>query len=225
MADDPETPADDPKETPKVEEPPTPEPPKDDFDKARAMATIQKQRDEEKRLKAELAEARKAKAELDAIKEKDLSEQEKLAKQAQEALAKAEAADSKLRRANLIAALADPSIGIVNARAAAKLIEGVEYDENGEPTNLGKAEEEGSLLAKFLADNEYLRGKAVKPTPPDLDGGAGGDKTPPALTADELEMAKASGMSPEEYAIFKKGGSLADLQEAGLKLEEPAPQT
>jgi hypothetical protein len=229
VADDPkpETPVEEPKaeETPK-EEPKAetkPEQPKGadgkPFDPERAQRALEAAREAERKAKAEAKELREAKAELDKIKEKDLSEQEKLAKQAKEALEKAEAADAKLRRANLIAALTTPELGIVNARAAAKLIEGVEYDDEGEPTNLGKPDEEDSLLAKFLSENEFLRGKAAKPKAPTLDGGEGGSEKPPELTAEELEVARLSGMSPEEYAIYRKGGSLEDLKQAGLKVE------
>lgn len=186
------------------------------FDPERAQRAIEKAREAEKKAKAEAKELREAKAELDKLKEKDLSEQEKLSKRAEEAEKKAGDADAKLRRANLIAALSDPSLGIVNARAAAKLIEGIEYDDEGEPTNLGSLDAEDSLVAKFLGENDYLRGKATKPKPPSTDGHEGDDKKPPELTAEELEVAKQSGMTPEEYAAFKGGGSLADLKERGL---------
>lgn len=223
----PETPAVESTPEPKPEEPktePKAEEPKGKdgtpFDPDRAQRAIDSAREAEKKAKAEAKENREAKAELEKIKEKDLSEQEKLAKQAKEALEKAEAADAKLRRANLIAALTNPKFGIVNARAAAKLIEGVEYDDEGEPTNLGSLDEEASLLAKFLRENEYLRGKPAKPDAPNLNGAERGGEKPPELTVDELEVAKSVGMSPEEYAIYKKGGSMADLEEAGLKVEK-----
>jgi len=215
----PKEPEKEPEATPEAK----PEPPKGadgtTFDPERAQRALEAAREAEKKAKAEAKENREAKAELDKLKERDLSEQEKLAKQAKEALEKAEAADGKLRKANLIAALTNPEFGIVNARAAAKLIEGVEYDDEGEPTNLGKPDDEESLVAKFLAENEFLRGKAAKPKAPSLDGGEGGNEKPPELTADELEMARLSGMSPEEYAVYRKGGSLDDLKQAGLKVE------
>ena len=217
---DPETTPD-----PTVEEPKTPDPVVvatdpdggDTYDKDRAMRTIQAQRDAEKALKAENKSLKEKADRLDALEAEKLSEQEKAAKRADEAERKAAAADAKLQRANLIAALADPDLGIVNARAAAKLIEGVEYDENGEPTNLGAVDEKDSLIATFLSQNEFLRGKPSKPAAPSLDGGSSQETPTPNLTANELAAAEKYGMTPEEYAVFKNGGSLADLQAAGLK--------
>jgi hypothetical protein len=189
---------------------------KEQWSEERAKATILKQRESETALKAKLKDAEAKAKKLDELEAAQLSEQEKLAKQAEEAIAKAADADSKLQRANLIAALANPELGIVNARAAAKLIEGVEYDDNGEPTNLGAPGEDDSLVAKFLIENDYLRGKPGKPKPPSTDAREGGDDTPPDLNAEELAAAKAADMTPEEYAAYKDGGSLADLKERGL---------
>ncbi len=59
----------------------------DEFDKERAMATILKQRESERKLKADLAEARKAEAELAAIKQAE----EDAKKSAEEKLAESEA--------------------------------------------------------------------------------------------------------------------------------------
>lgn len=191
----------------------------DTFDKDRAMATIQRQRDEEKRLKAELKAAKEKADRLDALEAEKLSEQEKAAKRAEEAERKAATADAKLQRANLIAALSDPSLGIVNARAAAKLIDGVEYDDDGEPTNLGSVDEKGSLIASFLEQNAFLRGQPPKPKAPSLDGGDGDEKPKPSLTAEEQRAAEAYDMTHEEYAVFKDGGSLADLERAGLRTD------
>jgi len=190
------------------------------FDPERAQADLEKAREDARKAKAKARELEEKAGKYDQLTEQQKSDLQKAEDRAAEAEKKAGDADSKLRRANLIAALSDPSLGIVNARAAAKLIEGVEYDDDGEPTNLGDLDKEDSLLSKFLSENEYLRGKAAKPKAPSLDGGEGDNTKPPELTADELEVAKQTGMSPEEYAAFKSGGSLADLKEAGVIKEE-----
>lgn len=191
-----------------------------DFDPDRAQRALEAAREGERKAKAEAKEAKDKAKKYDELTEAQKSELEKAQDRAEKAEAKAESADAKLKRANLIAALADPKFGIVNARAAAKLIEGVEFDEEGEPTNLGSPDEDASLIGRFLSENEYLKGTPVKPKAPSTDAKEGGDEEPPKLTAAELEAAKASGMSPEEYAIFAKGGSLADLEEAGLDLSQ-----
>lgn len=190
-------------ETPKAEEPKAeaPEAPKEEpWDPDRAKKTIEAQRESEKNLKAKLKEAQAKAAKLDEIEAANLSEQEKLAKRLEEAEAKVADADKRLRRSNLIAELTQP--GIVNARAAAKLIEGVEYDDDGNPTNLGAADDPQSLLGKFLEENDYLRGSG-KPKPPSTDAREGDDTTPPSLTAEEAAMAESMGMTPEEYAANK----------------------
>jgi len=191
------------------------------FDPRRALNTIHAQRESERRLREELREAREKAAKFDELEREKLSREEQAELRAQEAETKATNAQRTLRKANLVAALTDPSLSIVNPRAAAKLIEGVEYDDEGEPTNLGTPDDENSLIAKFLAENDYLRGKpATKPTPPQVNAREGGDKNAPELKAEELEAARRANMSPEEYRAFKNGGSLADLQAAGLDLSK-----
>lgn len=107
----------------------------------------------------------------------------------------------KLRRANLKAALADEGITGQQAKAAMRLLDGVEYDTDDEPTNLADALE----AAEALYGKATVRGQA-KPKAPAADGGAGsgsGDGQGPRLTADELAYAKEFGMTPEEYAAHK----------------------
>lgn len=107
----------------------------------------------------------------------------------------------KLRRANLKAALADEGITGQQAKAAMRLLDGVEYDDDDEPSNLAEALE----AAEAVYGKATVRGTA-KPKAPAADGGAGGstgDGQGPRLTADELEYAKKFGMSPEEYAAHK----------------------
>jgi hypothetical protein len=152
-------------------------------------------RDAEKR-------AKDVEARLKKFEDDQLSEQEKAVKRAADAEGKVAQAEQRLRTANLIAELARPEHGIVNAKAAAKLIDGVEYDDDGEPTNLD------TLLPAFLDENPYLKTTAAvadpKPVGTGANAGAGtqGAK-PPDLTADELAYAAKHGMTPERYAQMK----------------------
>lgn len=182
---------------------PTPDHKLDDdaYDKDRAMATIKKLREEVKVAKAAGRDAADLKARLDAIEAEKLTDQERLERRAADAEATTAAATAKLRRANLLVELAKPEHGIVNATAAAKLIEGVEYDDNDEPSNLA------SLLDDFLKANAFLKaaqgGGTGGGAAGDLnagDGGKGGKA--PALTAEQLAMAEQLGMTPERYAAF-----------------------
>lgn len=207
MPEEPTTPVADPETPTKTEEPaqePTPtEPPKEVWDEERARKTIEAQREAEKKLKAEVKNLKARAAKLDEIEAAQLSEQQKLEKERDEALAKGDSAQSKLQQAHLLVALAAPELGIVSPKAAAKLIDGVEFNEDGEPTNLGDPADENSLIGKFLSDHEFLKGKPTPSPAPSTDGGEGGDGTPPNLTAEEIKFAESMGMTPEEYAKNK----------------------
>lgn len=183
-----------------------------DAGKAALDAERKRAKDAEKALKD-------AQAKLDAIEQEKLSETEKAAKRATEAEANLAAAQEKLRRANLIAELSKPDHKIVNAQAAAKLIDGVEFGDDGEPTNLD------AVLPKFLEANAFLVGGPPPPPKGVTDSGAGnGDGKAPELTAEQLAAAKQSGMTPEEYAAYlPKDGepvTLAHLDAAGLTKQE-----
>jgi hypothetical protein len=124
-----------------------------------------------------------------------LSETEKLRKDADEGKALAAKATDTLRLANLRLALASTK-NIADPKAAAKLIDGVEYDDDHEPTNL-----DDRVKALLI---EYPLLKGGKPAAPDIDGKNGNGNGPtPKLTAEELEAAKDFGMTPEEYQAFK----------------------
>ncbi len=186
----------------------------DNFDPDRAMATIRAQRASEDRLKEELREAKAKAGKWDEHERSQLSAQERAEQDAQTAAEKADKATTKLRRANLLTELAKPGLGIVNAKAAAKLLEGVEYSDDDEPTNLGDPDDPASLISRFLSDNDFLRGKAAKPIPPNTDARAGGNDTAPELSAEELAAAKRDGMTPEEYVLFRDNVSLDQVQQA-----------
>jgi membrane protein involved in colicin uptake len=142
--------------------------------------------------------ARDAQAKLDTLEAEKLSDTEKLEKRATDAEAKVTAATEKLRRANLLSALADA--GVSKAKAAARLLDDVEYDDaTDEPKNL----EAAITAAKAEFGDEMFKGS--KPAPPgNVNGGSGNeDDETPELTADELAMAKSFGMTPQEYEAAK----------------------
>ncbi len=210
----------DPKPDPDAKPDPDPDPdqdrkPDDDaFDKERALTTIRKLREAEKEGKDAKRRLAELETKLAEFEQRDLSDKEKLEKRNAELEAKVADAQKQLRQANLLAELAKPEHGIVNAAAAAKLINGVEYGDDGTPANLD------DVLPAFLEQNAFLKGTPAKPnSAPDVDAGKGaGDAKPPALTAEELAAAQATGKTPEQFAAFKKppgeAFTLADYEKA-----------
>lgn len=163
-----------------------------DAGKAAIAAERKRAKDAEKALKA-------AQDRLDAIEAEKLSDTEKAEKRATDAEAKVTAATDKLRKANLMAALADEGLTGARAKAAARLLDGVEYGDDDEPNNLPDA------LKTATAEYGDDMFKGLKPKAPRLNGGDSavedGDK--PNLTAEELAAAKSFDMTPEEYQAFK----------------------
>jgi hypothetical protein len=94
--------------------------------------------------------------------------------------------ESLAREAKLISALADLGVVGAKAKAAARLLDGVEYDADHEPTNL-----DGALAKAKAAYGDALFTNA-------------------SLTAGELEAAKAAGKTPEEYDALKGIRNLDD---------------
>lgn len=141
--------------------------------------------------------AREAQAKLDALETASLSETERLKKEAEDGKALAASATEKLRKANLIAALT--FAGVQNAKAAARLMDGVEYDDTDEPRNLDAA----ITAAKGEFGEDLFRG--VKPVPPsNVNASEGNEHKPgPGLNAEELAVAQSFGMTPEEYEKYK----------------------
>lgn len=163
--------------------------------KAALDAERKARRDAEKR-------AKDAEAKLKAKEDAELSETERLKKRADELEGKADTATNKLREAKLLVALGEHGLTGARAKAAARLIDGVEYDtDTDEPTNLQDAL---ASAMETYGDDLFAGATPAKPKPPKLDGGAGNDdRDGPSLTAEELEMAKSFGMTPEEYAANK----------------------
>ena len=215
MADDPKpdpAPDPDPKPDPKPDPAPDPKPDDEVFDKDRAMATIKKLRDEVKEAKKTGGRVAELEAKLQAIEDAEKTELEKAQAKLAEHEAKVATANQRLQRANLIVELSKPEHGLVNAAAAAKLLDGVEYDDDGAPTNLTE------ILPAFLEENAFLKGEPGKPKPPNLNGGGGGgDEKPPPLTADELAWAAKLDMTAEEYAAYKAGPVMTEADAQKLR--------
>lgn len=93
-----------------------------------------------KGLRAENARHRKeaadAKRRAEELETASLSETERLKKEAEDGRKLAETATGKLRSANLRDALAEQGFTGARAKAVARLLSGVEYDEDDEPKNL-----------------------------------------------------------------------------------------
>lgn len=193
-------------DTPTPEVTNTPEPPVDppaaqeeDFDKDRALATIRAQRESEKQLKAQLAEAKAAQDELQKIKDAEKSELELAQQKAEEAEATALRTRKNLEDANLKVAL-NGKVADVDLAATALKERGVEFDDNGQPKDIAEAVE------SLLTDKPLLAvGTTPPPKAPDIDAGAGANNSPPPeLTPEELEHANNAQLSPEQYAELKE---------------------
>jgi len=73
---------------------------------------------------------------LDEMTRAQESEQERLQREAEEGRALAARATATIRRANLLTAFAEQGVVGSRAKAAVKLVDGVEFDVDDEPTNL-----------------------------------------------------------------------------------------
>lgn len=112
---------------------------------------------------------------------------------------KPDAGTENLQKANLLLALVDKGYRGSQARLVSRLLDDVEFDDNNQPANLDDVLEEAQ---EVYGD---ALGRPAKPKAPKTDGGAGPKQTgkPAALTADELKVARACGMSAEEYRAYK----------------------
>lgn len=139
----------------------------------------------------------KAKAQkLDEIEQAEASEAEKAARRAEQAEAKVTAATERLRRANLMAALADEGVVGAKAKAATRLLDDVEFDDADEPTNLAEA----ITAAKDTYGDDLFKAPVAR-SAGDGDGGKGSGG---ALTTDEVKrMARED---PDRFnALYDEG--------------------
>lgn len=183
------------------------------WDHERGMATIVKLRDELKAAKAEGRRVAELEAKLTAIEDAEKTELQRAQDQlaAHEAEKKQWATERRDTLLKLAVHTKAAELGITSptlALAALKDAGSVEYDDQGQPSNLDDA------LTALLEAEPALKG-TVKPRPADLNAGDGGGGTPPpALTADQLAWATRLGMTPEQYAAYSTGGptTLQDFQ-------------
>ena len=204
MPDDPvtppagETPTDTPKATPPVALPP----PIDEFDPVRAKALIDKLREKERQGDKDAKALRAAEARLAEIEAASLTEQERIAKEREDAIAERDALRARTRAdaVKLAVFSAQAEVGLADADLALAALDhaAITFDDAGQPTNVA------ALLSDLLERKPLLKAApAAPPRIPATDGGSGSGPAPD-LTADELEAAALSDMTPERYAQFKK---------------------
>lgn len=195
----------------------------DAFDRDRAMATIRKLRAEVKDGKAQLKRIGDLERKLKEREDADKTEEQKRT----ERLAALEAQDAErvreLRELRLRVAVHERAgeLGIADPALAVAAIDRtkVSFDDDGDATNLEE------LLKATLERHPSLKAEKGQGggRKGGTDGGSGGTGTqPPALTADELEAAKAMGMRPETYAAMKGKRSIDELRDAA---EKTSPKT
>jgi len=139
MAGGEDPPAGDPPQNDPSANPPANDPPADKtFSQAEVDRIVGERVGRERQKYADYNELKQAKERLDEIEQANATEAEKAAKRADQAEEKLARRTENTRRATLVAALAaSEDIGPGRAGAAAKLIEGVEFDDDtDEPTNL-----------------------------------------------------------------------------------------
>jgi hypothetical protein len=195
-------PAGDPPAAPPAD-PPKADPPASDDAKsvANLETTLKKVRDELKAANTKVKELEPKANAHDELTKAQQTELEQAQEQAREARDALNATTSKVRAANLKVALGDSKYGLASAKAAATLLqaEGIEFGDDDEPIDLDEAVE------KLTEANPFLLGTAPKPKAPKTDGGSGGggETAQVNLTTEELQAAKAFGMTPEEYTAYK----------------------
>jgi hypothetical protein len=205
---------------PPAPEPAKPEPDDEAFDKDRAMATIHKLREQEKAGKAAARERDELKARLEALEHEKLSDQEKQAKRLADLEAEKADWERERQETRLRLAVHDRAslLGIADADLALAALDRsqLEYDKSGEATNLDE------LLLTLLEAKPLLKGAAAAAsTSHRTDGGMGRTAGPaPALTADELEVAKQRGMSPEYYAALKNVNNVDEFEAVRRKFAD-----
>jgi multidrug efflux pump subunit AcrA (membrane-fusion protein) len=185
------------------------------WDPQRQQDLIAKLREENREKDAKLAAAQAAEEELAKLRQQQETDEQRRARELAEAQSKAEqaaeqaaASTEALRKGYLLAELAKPEHGIVDAEAAAALITGVEYGEDGRPTNAAEK------VAAMLEGRPFLRAVPAAPAAaPNLNGGGGTNPAPaPPLTPEEVAAAKQYGMTPEKYAQWRDAKSIEDFR-------------
>lgn len=161
-------------------------------------------RAEEKARKAAEKRAREAQAKLDEKEKAELTEKERLEREAEEGRNLAAKATETIRRANLLNALAQKGLGGAKGKAAVKLLEDLEYNDDHEPTNLddrieaAKATYPAELFKGATPESERKEGDKGGAARPDLHQGARPDADPDeeALMAEYMKHAFPQAQEP-----------------------------
>ena len=123
-------------------------------------------------------------------------------------------ATERVRAANLKAAVYDlaDSLGLASASLALRAVDRakVDWDDGDAPTNIQ------DLLAELAEEEPALKAKQPKTPRTNATGGAGGQE-PPALTAEQLEWASKTGMTPDEYRQAMSLRTLTDWERSREK--------
>lgn len=137
--------------------PPAPPNPEDQLGEAGKRA-IQAERDARAKAEREAAEAKRRLKEMEQANE---SEAQRKEREAEEGRRLAEEGRAALREAKTITALAGQGIIGPTALAAVKLLDGVEYDDANQPTNLS----DRLTAAKAVYGEQVFAGATPVPTP------------------------------------------------------------
>lgn len=188
---------------PKNDPPPAGDPPKNDppadktFTQAELDRIVQDRVARERQKFGDYDDLKAKAAKADEYEAANASEVEKAQKAAQEASDKLAKRTENARRANLVASLAArDDVGPARARAAAKLIEGVDYDDDtDEPKNLDER------VTSLLAEHEFL--KASGQPAGDADGGKGKSG---GMTAEDVR--KLAKDNPAEFTRKLEAGEI-----------------
>lgn len=188
--------------------------PDDGFDRDRAMHTIRTLRTEVKQFRAQAKDAAALAARLREIEDAEKTELQ-LARDRAAELEQAHAqATERVRAANLKAAVYDlaDSLGLASASLALRAVDRarVDWDDGDAPTNIQ------DLLAELAEEEPALKAKQPKTPRTNATGGAGGQE-PPALTAEQLEWASKTGMTPDEYRQAMSLRTLTDWERSREK--------
>lgn len=110
----------------------------------------------------------------------------------------------KLRKANLLTALADEGYAGKQARMLARLLDDVDYTDDDEPVDLTDALE--ALEEEYGTELVAKTDTPARRKAPKVNGRDGRrEKRGPRLSAEEMQYAEAFGMTAEEYATYKAG--------------------
>ena len=155
-------------------------------------------------------ELQKVAAELQAFKDAQLTEEQRVTQERDDLLAQQETWQREKRDTTLKLAVysATAELGIADADLAIAALDHsqVEWSAEGKPENLEV------LLTDLLERKPLLKTTAVPRIPPSSDGAAGsGSQTPPELTAEEAEFALQQGIPLERYAQMKQVKSIDDF--------------